>query len=437
MSAAASAVRRRLLRGHEAGLWTDPEVRALRITGAVDHQRLRAAIHEVTAALPALRFGYTALPHLMEPQPVERPATVAHHDLADERDPQQACVGLLDIDRRKATDPVRDALVRFHIARLAEQEWVLGLVADPLALDLRSVYQVLGAVVQAYLGRFRPDEHPEAAHAVASTVPGTPRWRWWERRLSTWTGREPLSAVVRTSTSAANAQRTAILPLDGRTWARLTSLTDDAGNAGTLSIVALLMMWLRAQQGAGGPAVFGGTLDLRDLLGLGAAVGPLTERIVYEVDQTDVDQLSFPGVVRRVHAGMLDAVVHHTAYDDLIAIADACSAPSPDQYADIVVHYCRTPPASGHTRDDPGLRRYGLSIELFAESDLASPRRPEDVRPAGAAAVELRVAEHGTGMALLVDHDAARVSPAVVDGLLSDLGSMIPRFGATPAVPPS
>jgi hypothetical protein len=368
---------------------------------------------------------------------VERAATVVHHNLVGERDPLRACVDLLDVDRREATDPVRDPLVRFHIARLAEQEWVLALVADPLALDLRSVYQVLGAVVQAYLGRFRPEEHPDATRAVGATVPGTPRWRWWERRLSTWAGQQPLSAVVRASASGANSQRTAILPLDGRTWTRLTSLTDDAGNAGTLSIVALLMMWLRAQRSGDGPAVFGGTLDLRDLLGLGAAVGPLTERIVYEVDQTDVDRLSFPGVVRRVHAGMLDAVVHHTAYDDLAAIADTCAAPSPDQYADIVVHYCRTPPASGHTRDDPGLRRYGLSIELFAESDLASPRRPEGVRPASGAAVELRVAEHGTGMALLVDHDTARVSPAVIDGLLRDLDGLITRISATAAVPPS
>lgn len=429
--AAHNGVRRRLWQARDAGLWTDPEVRALRLTGDIDERRLLEAVDEVVAALPALRMGFAALPHLMDPVPVDRPASVHRHEVDDDGDPHRACLDLLDADRRRPIDPCGEPLIRIHVIRRGAGDWVLGLVADPLAVDLRSVYLILGALMQAYLGRFRVEEYPECSLLAPSTPAGTPRWRWWADRLDEWSrAGEALSAGVMGSRAGTAESRTAELLIDGATWARLTSSVSDAGHAGTLSVVALLLRWLRTHTGGHGPAVFAGTLDLRELLGLGPTLGPLTERILYEVDQTGIDQLSFADVVRRVHAGMLDSVVHHVAHDELTAISTARGGPTPDLFADVVVHYCRAPPASGHTRDDPTLAAHGLSIELYAESELATPARPSGARAAHPAAMELRVAESGAGMALLVRYDSGRIRSDVVNGLLSDLACQLDQPAA-------
>lgn len=416
--AAHNGVRRRLWQARVAGMWTDPEARALHLTGDIDERRLLSGIDEVIRALSALRVGFAALPHLMAPVEVDRPASVHRHTVDGAG--QRACLDLLDADRRRRIDPCTDSLVRIHVVRQGPGDWVLAVVADPLAMDLRSVYLVLGALVQAYLGRFRIEEYPECSLLAPPTAQGTPRWRWWSARLADWNRAGPtLAGRVLGSGGATGEYSTATLPITRDTWADLTSSVDHAGHAGTMSIVALLLHWLRAQEGAGGPAVFAGTLDLRELLGLGPVIGPLTERILYEVDQTDLSELPFADVVRRVHAGMLDSVVHHVAYDELTQVASAGGHPSPDRFADIVVHYCRTPPASEHTRDDPGLARHGLSIELYAESDLATPTRPPGARIAHLAALEFRVAESGSEMMLLVEHDPGRTDSALLKRQLS------------------
>jgi Condensation domain len=430
-----SGIQRRLWNVRAAGLWTDPEARGLRMTGRVDDARLAAAVAEVIAAMPALRTGVAA--QVDGPVITDRSPAVYQHVVdgsAAVRD--QRCMALLAADRARMIDPIRDPLVRFHLVRCASDEMVLGLVADPLVLDVRSVYLVLGAVIQAYFGRFRVAQYPLVAESTPAAAPGSSRWRWWTRCLSEWHARGPMLAAALTgqhSDFSPDARRdsTAQLYLNGSRWARLTGVADHAGNTGTLAIVALVIWWLRHRTRRPAPAVFGSTLDLRELWGLGPVIGPLTDRIVFEVDLAGVAAMSFRDLVRRAHSGLLDTVVHYVGYHELAAIATAAALPPLHRFADIVVHYCRAPPASGHTRGEETLARLGLSIELFQESAFTRLSRPRGVH-GESAAVQLHVAEQGAGMALVVNFAADRVAGAAVADLLADMDRLIDRVSAAP-----
>lgn len=429
-----SPVHRRFWEARQAGSWVDPQVRALRIAGDVDQGRFFDAIEEVVAALPVLRTGYAANAGV-DPCPVARAPLVLRHEVSGAPEGQDAaCLALLDADRRRGIDASLDPLVRFHLIRRAPGDVVLAVVADPLALDVRSVYLVLGAVLQSVLGRFRVTEYPAVTFIPPRTAMGTPRWRWWSARLASWHVAPTATSALVDRSRPAGDRRTVELVVDMERWGRLTGIAENAGNAATLSVVALLTWWLRDRSGPAAPVVLGGTLDLRELWGLGDSVGSLTERVLFDVDYDGLEGLSFAHLVRRVHAGLLDSVVHHVPFQELEEMAAAAGLPAPGGLCDVLVHYCRTPPASDRSRGAAALASLGLSVELFCESALVRSCRPPGVR-AESPPVELHVAEYGDGMAIVLDYDSSRVDADDVSALLSEVAELADHVTARPGVP--
>jgi hypothetical protein len=242
----------------------------------------------------------------------------------------------------------------------------------------------------------------------------------------------PAAAAPHPGPVVARQPSTRQLRLDAQRWPRLAAAADSSGNNGWLAVIALLAWWLRARGGRGGAAVFAGTLDLRDYLGLGPVVGPLTDRIAFEVDLDGADRLTFRELVRRAHAGLLDSVVHYVPYRELVEIGAAAGAPPPplpDRPWDVAVHYCRLPPTSAYTRGEQSLARHGLSVELFCESELAAglPAAPVDVH----------LTESGSGVALVVNFDAAIVADADVAAMLRCVDGLIDQLIADPDTRPT
>jgi hypothetical protein len=397
-------------------------VAAIRLSGRIDDGRLRAAIAEATSLLDVLqcRFDPTGAMPTMR-LGAEPPAVTTH--LVD--GPDDDCVRLLRDDRDRLVDPSAEALVRFHLMRRGPTEMVVGLVADPLLLDQRSVYLVLGAVLQAYLGRLRPGTYSSAT--MVSTGTAASRQAWWSNRLRRWQHGEATGDVR----SPAGQTVTRQFDLDPERWQKLATTSDPAGNTAWLAVIAMVTWWRHRTADLERPVVFTGALDLRDYLGLGAVVGPFTDRLVFEVELDGVLDLTFGDLVRRTHAGLLDAVVHYLPYDDLVSIGSAQGRPPPPRRgvaADVAVHYCRLPPTSQHTRGEETLAQAGLSIELFCESALL----------AGgvlAAPLELQVAESGTGMAIVANFDPAVVAQARVDGLMDTVNAMLDQVAPNAATP--
>jgi hypothetical protein len=402
------------------------QVRALRLSGVIDDDRLHAAVIEVAEAMEILRVR-VATGGGDGPVMVAGPA-VAAVSRARLDGGDGVCVDILRNDRDRPVDPSREALARFHLIRCAQDEVVLALVADPLVLDLRSIYLVLGATMQAYLGRFRVAEYPTFANLAAVEPVGQAAARsrraWWADRIRRWTAGSGGDA------RPAGHRRSAELPLAADRWEELTRVTDNTGNTGSIAVIALLAWWFRTRTPER-PAVFASTLDLRDYLGLGTVVGPLTDSLAFEVDLDGYSAMTFRDLVRRTHVGVLDGVVHYLPYADLVALAAAQGVDAPPW--DVAVHYCRLPPTSSYTRGEQTLAERGLSIELFRESELARATSgiPADPR---AATMDVYVAEAGTGMALVVNFDDGR-APADVRALLGDIHAAVGAVTADPDIP--
>lgn len=419
-----SVVQRWLWSRRAAGFPERAQVGAVRLTGELDTDRLHRALGEVVAAMPILRAGFTTAggePAMVQDGPY--PAVIhAGIDGSDRR-----CLAALRRDRDRVPDPLRDPLVRFHLFRCTPDEHVLGLVADPLVLDLRSVYLVLGALLQAYVGRLRADHYPPFGDPLATAKVAAGRRSWWSSRLTAWQdGRSPAPAA----TPPGTGPRTAEVRIAPARWHRLTGILERTGNPGWLAVIAMLTWWRRTRAGGGHPVVFAGTFDLRDYLGLGPVAGPLTDRLAFEVDLDGFDRLTFQELVRRVHAGVLDAVLHYLPYGEVVALGQALAAPPPprsDRPWDLAVNYCRLPPASTYTRGEQTLARQGLSIELFRESDLAAGGTIS-------APVDVQLAESGTSMAMVVNFEPSIVEPKVVAGMLSDVETLVDRVTDDPAV---
>jgi hypothetical protein len=418
--------------------------RGLRLTGSVHEATLMSAIGEVAAAIEILRAGFAAdagAPAMIPdgPVPAVRAARVAGSP--GERD--QRSIEILSADRDTVPDLAKDPLVRFHVIRTAPDETVLGLVADPLVLDLRSVYLVLGAVMQAYFGRFRPAEYPPFAPIAHETPAGraaasAARLAWWAKRLVAWEREPGPDGPGAAGPAAAPGERYATLELHlaAARWARLSEVAGDAGNSGSAAVIALLVWWLVARGSRARPSVFASTLDLREYRGLGPVIGPLTDRVVFQVDLDGYARMTFRDLVRRAHAGVLDAVIHYVPYRDLVTggAADGQFRPAgPARLWDIAVHYCRLPPASTHTRGEPTLAGRGLSIELFRESALA---RAGLAMPAGTGdgtCADVHIAESGTGMALVVNFDAHAWPATEVASMLRGIDEMVSTVITDPA----
>jgi Condensation domain len=421
---ALSPVQQYLWHCHAQGAAQPAVLGALRVSGRLGDERLRAAIAETVTAMDILRTAFTT-----------RRGTICAVTVPDQppvstcaAGSDEACAALLRHDRDRPRDPTRDPLVRFHVVRLADDELVLGLVADPLVLDPHSVYLVLGAVLQAYLGRFRAAQYPPHAQTLHLLRQQNQEARqgWWLRRLHRWR-----SAPADGAPAAGRAPaQTLELRLDERHWARLSAVADRAGNTGWLAVIAMLTWWLHTRVDAARPVVFGCTLDLRELLGLGAVVGPLTDQVAFEVELDRFTELSFRDLVLRVHAGLLDAVVHYVPYGTLAALGEAAGTPPPPRPGvpwDQALHYCRLPPTSASTRGEASLAAYGMSVELFRESDLV---------PAGTvrAAIEAHLAECGDGMAIVVNFDPAVAARAQVAAMLAGIEAQLDTVANDPTV---
>lgn len=354
--------------------------RALRLTGSIDDGRLASAAQEVTAAFPVLCRGIREASGELLSVDVAAPEIRGETVLAADR--EAACLALIEAERQRVVDPGLGPLCRVLLHRLSGNEVVLAVVADPLQLDLRSVYLLLGAILQAYFGRFRIAEYPEAAGEVEVSPSNK---AWWAERIR---HRPHWTPAARPGGGGFT------LPLSRERWTRLCQIGDHAGNTSSLAVVALLSWWLRSRAGHEPPVRFTAELDLREYQGMGPVVGPLTDRIAFEVAATD--GLSFRDLVRRSHAGLLDAVVRYVPSETLVGLGGWPG----DQAA---VHYCRTPPASSSTRDDQSVARLGMAIELFHEVDLAQAPACES-----GGALEVDIAEAGEGVALI----ARSVSPA-------------------------
>jgi hypothetical protein len=416
-----SAVQRHLWTGWAQGAPARAPVAALRLCGDLDEQRLVTAVAQTHETIEILRAGFAVEAGVPVMIASARSPAVIRHSVEDA---DEWCVRILREDGDRRPDPTIEPLVRFHILRRAPDEIVLGLVADPLVLDLRSVYLVLGAVMQAYVGRLRTGQYASlGAREVAPT--GTPaRQRWWLRRLRAWGSHVPSAAPGRQAS-------TQLLRLDAQRWAGLTDVADNTGNSGWLAVIAMLTWWLRDRIDPARPVVFTSTLDLRDYLGLGPIVGPLTDRIVFEVELDGMHDMTFRDLVRRTHAGLLDAVVHYMPYSELVALGSATGLtppPRPGVPWDLTVHYCRLPPASSYTRGEASLAREGLSIELFRESELGAGGMI-------AGPMEVQVAESGTGMAIVCNYDPAVIPHPQVTDLIVRMQTLVDRVAASPTLP--
>lgn len=412
--------------------------RGLRLTGSVHEEMLMSAIGEVAAAIPVLRAGIitgAGGPVMIPDGPVPAVSTARVTGSPAERD--QRSTDILSADRDTVPDLARDPLVRFHIIRTAPDETVLGLVADPLVLDLRSVYLVLGAVMQAYFGRFRPAEYPPYEQTADETASRS-RLAWWAKRLAAWDREPGPDGAGAAGPAAATGERYATLELDlaAARWARLSEVAGDAGNSGSAAVIALLVWWLVARGSRARPSVFASTLDLREYRGLGPVIGPLTDRVVFQVDLDGYAGMTFRDLVRRAHAGVLDAVIHYVPYRDLVTGGAAGGQPGPIRPArlwDIAVHYCRLPPASAHTRGERALASRGLSIELFRESALARAGLAMPGGTGDGTSADVHIAESGTGMALVVNFDARAWPAADVASMLRGIDEMVSTVITDPA----
>ncbi|MEV6814391.1 hypothetical protein [Micromonospora sp. NPDC051296] len=392
--------------------------RALRLTGTVDDTRLAASARQVVAAFDVLRAGFVTEPG---EEPVVQPASPRVQQTTVDGD--GTCLDVLDNHRRSAGHHCAPSVV-LSVVRTAPAEVVLAVSGHPLLVDLRSLYLLLGAVMQHYLGRFRPDEYPTFTQAAAACAELAGqhggRIAWWSRQLDRWP--RPVDGP------AVRVRHQAQLSMTRSRWQRLCQVSAHAGNAGPLAIVALLTWWGQHTEPARRP-VFQTTFDLRDYAGLGPVIGPFTDRLVFAVDTTDLTTMTFQDLVRRVHAGLLDSVVRYVPYGVLRRLATE-RAPG-GLPGEVLINYCRTPPTSDTTRGERTLARHGLSIELFRESDLAL--RGAGAHP-GRAAIELELAEHRDGEALLVRADPARFPPHRVDALVRGLDRQIDQVTARPSI---
>ncbi|WP_372404812.1 hypothetical protein [Streptomyces luteireticuli] len=396
-------------------------VRALRTDGEMDTDRLAAAVRTVAAAPPFAGFA----------------PDLRRHD-ADELgpgDPAASCVALLLAERDRPAGHDGGPPIRFHWVPLAEHRHVLGLVAPRDALDARSLYTALGAVLQAYFGRFRAAAYRDPGELAGFDPVGTPavdeaRRRWWSKEF-------PLFGIpVRSPRTTHRRTGTERLRIDARRWAALTGGSGPLGGNGSLAVVALLAWCLRAQGRPGGSG-FCCEFDLRDSYGLGQVLGPFTDRLAFRVDLDGLTGPAFPEVVQRTQTGFLDAVVHYLPYPRLLdhgLRTGALRTPYTAARWDVAVHFCRNPPRSARTRNERAPAE-GISIELFREADLLGPAGREGTAPADGVVLDVHIGELDDDMVLVLDYVQPDLTETSVAQLLDMLEQLIDQVSADPAAP--
>lgn len=415
-------------------------VRALRMTGDIDEERLTAAVRQVAAALPALRVDLVdgeeprlrVRPQTPEPLPVDlRGVAGAGRDAV--------CVALLRADRdRPAADDRHRA--RFHLVRLTDDEIVLALTAHGLVLDAPSLYAVLGAVCQAYTGRFRAGQYrdfttlldfdPLTDRARAS------RRRWWTRRLTALPGDPEKTAGA---AGAGRATGTHRLRIPARRWQALGALGGPLGGGsgnGQLAVMALAA-WCLHTPGQAATSAFSTTVDLRDHLELGPVVGPFTDRLAFTVDLGGPTP-SFRDVLLRTQAGFLDAVVHYLPYGEVVELAVAAGRTAPPRTAahwDVALRFCRNPPTSAATKGERTLAERGLSIELFREADLLGAATTVPADRWDGTVLDLSLGELAEDTVLVLDADLDRTHHGTAQHVLDRMDEALRAAVADPDAP--
>lgn len=410
--------------------------RALLCGGTVDDDRLAEAAADVVEAVPLLRTRLVEDGAGLWLRTGDGAAAVIRTDLRGRDEPHARCVELLRADRDRPTDPERGPLVRLHLVRLTGHDVVLGVVAHRSLLDARSRYLVLGAVWQAYFGRFRPARYRDFAevadfHPLAGENVAAARRRWWARRLSPLGARVAADVPVReTGTSR--------LRIPGARWRALSGLGGPLGGDGSLALAALTAWWLRAYGGGGDVPYLSTELDLRDHLGLGPVIGPLTDRLVFGVNLAGLRAPSFRDVIARAQTGFLDAVVHYLPYHDVVGLAVELGVAAPPRVAarwDTAVRFCRGAPSSSLTRGESSLAELGVSIELFREADLLGAGGTGDAGEWDGTNLDLSVGELGEDRVVVLDHNRLHPDRPAVSGLLRGLGAVVERVVTDPAAP--
>jgi hypothetical protein len=410
----------------------DSGLRALHVTGSVAERRLVAAIGVIREHMPLLtanpvQIGRELRLATSTPRPVP-----PMWDLRGEADPSAACVALLLAERDRPIDLARDELTRFRIARLADDEYVLAVIAHRFVLDERSLYGVLAVVWYAYFDRFRPADHPdftEVAHAHGGLLADTTgtRQQWWSRELSR------LAAAPEHETGPLATRR---IRLPYRRWAALTA-HDGMLAADSSLATAALVAWCLHGQGRPDGLGFRTSLDLRVIGGFGSVMGPFTDLLPFRVDLAGLARPSFRDVMLRAHSGVLDSVVHYLPYPSVVDIGVRSGALRPPRTArrwDVALHICQDGPRSAHTRGDASLAELGLSIELFREADLLGA-----VEGAGGHAdgvtLDVHVGELGDDMAIIFDYDTSAFADSDIERLADDLAVAVSCAADDPEAP--
>jgi hypothetical protein len=163
------------------------------------------------------------------------------------------------------------------------------------------------------------------------------------------------------------------------------------GLTGHLPELALLAAISEAAAGREfGPIPWLFPLDLRQVLPTDRFVGPFSDRIVLALG--GATGLGAPATeqLRRAHGQLLTAVMRYVPHDLTVAALGATPEAARSIWEFL---YCPHPAESAHTRADPGLARHGISIELFAEPELAAAGLPSSRRPLDVVA-RFTIAEH-------------------------------------------
>ncbi|MEU6189632.1 condensation domain-containing protein [Nocardia sp. NPDC047038] len=409
--------------------------RGLLGSGRIDDDRLIRAIEEVVSALPLLTAAFaddgTAL--VLPLNGVGgRAQRVQRTDLRGSERPRTWAVELLRADRQRPTDLEHDALVRFHVMRLSAHEVVLAVVAHELILDARSRYAVLGAIWQAYFGRFRASQIPdfttgvEQHRAAIDRIPPSRR-DWWARRL------HALPSTPDPPDARSWTPHTARLELAGDRWRAFTEARGALGDNGSFGLSALLA-WLLRQNPDLGSGRLRVDVDLRQHLKMGPILGPFTDHVVLDVSPPPTTRPGFADIMLRTQAAVLDALVHYLPYYDIVDIAVDSGVASPHRAAarwDTAVHICRAAPSSAATRGERSLADLGLSIELFREADLLGGDVPVASPHWDGTRLDLRVGESGPDRTVVLLH---HLDPAAA-ALLPDLAAAVETAITDPGQP--
>ncbi len=394
------------------------QMRALVVTG-VAVPGVRAAVGVVHAALPVLRVELDS----GEEQPVLRrrdDLRLTTHDLRHLRpdDAVRQAVALLVAARDSATG------THFHVLSLPDGRTVLALAAHQAVLDERSLYLVLGSVVEACRGRFRAGAQPALSEllAVDPLPPASRHGRraWWSR----WLDGVPTRSAP--PPDRMGQHRRLLLPAT-----QLDALGPAGGMLGDHAAlgVAALVAWLLDRPPHAGLST---VLDLRDYLGLGPVAGALTDRIVFRIDGLP-PRPSFQQLVRAAQVGLLRSVTHYLPYGDLVEVATQDGHATPGRAAelwDLHVHLCRNPSSVGRTR---GIEPLGVDAAHFAETELLAI--------GGAAAgpawdgtnVDVHLGDEKGAMSVTVDIN--RRCGRSVDDLVDRLTRTLAVVAADPAAP--